>query len=127
MAFSAVLLGADLVEKHIALSNNQKSHDSKFSLKGDEIKKFRNEINLAWKLRGRDFFYRDKSEIKSKIYRRSIYACKTIKLGERFNTNNIKVVRPGFGVHPKYFSKLLNKKSKANYEVGSRIKIEEIK
>jgi pseudaminic acid synthase len=127
IAFSAVLLGADLVEKHIALSDDNKSHDSKFSIKGNEIKKLRDEIDLAWQLRGKNFFHREKSEDESKIYRRSIYASKVIKFGQKFTANNIKVIRPGFGVHPRYYKKLLSKKSKTNYTPGSRIKIQEIK
>lgn len=127
VAFSAVLSGADIVEKHIALNNQTKSHDIKFSLKGDEIFNFRNDIDMAWKFRGKNYFYRNKSEMRSLIYRRSIYASKKINKGEKFNENNIKVIRPGFGLHPKYFSKLINKKSKNEYKYGTKIKKNEVK
>jgi len=127
VAFSAVLSGADVIEKHIALSNQKKSHDIKFSIKGNDILKFRNDIDTAWKLRGKNYFYRNKSELKSLMFRRSIYASNKIKLGEIFTEKNIRVIRPGYGLDPKYYFKLLNKKSKNNYDHGSKIKNSEIK
>ena len=107
----SVALGAEVIEKHIALDNQKKGFDIKFSLKGKEIKKFRNDINLAYSLPGTDFFRRDKTELKSKLHRRSIFAVKNIKKGEKFTQKNIKVVRPGHGIEPKYFMKMINKKS----------------
>ena len=56
-------------------------------------------------------FFRNKSENKSKIFRRSIFTIKNIKKGEKFSKNNIRVIRPGYGLAPKYFNKILNKKS----------------
>tara|TARA_B100000886_G_C20425676_1_gene493867 strand:+ start:2512 stop:3543 length:1032 start_codon:yes stop_codon:yes gene_type:complete len=126
ISFSAVLSGADIVEKHIALNNQIDGHDIKFSIKGDEILNFRKNIDIAWSLRGKNYFYRNKSELKSLIYRRSIYASKKIAKGEKFSRNNVKIVRPGFGLNPKYFLRLINKKSKNNYEFGSKIKKTEI-
>ncbi len=127
VTYSAVLMGADLVERHIALQNQKKSLDIQFSSKGKEIKNIIDDINCAWNLRGKSYYFRNKSESKNKIFRRSIYAKKEIKMGEKFTTNNIKVVRPGYGLSPKYFEKLLNRKSKNKYFFGDRIKQKEIK
>ena len=60
---------------------------------------------------GKSFFFRNKSENKSKIFRRSIFTTKDIKKGEKFSKDNIRVIRPGYGLAPKYFNKILNKKS----------------
>ena len=111
VAFAAIASGAEVIEKHIALDGQKKGFDIDFSLKGKEIKKFRDDINVAFKLLGKKFFFRSKNENKSKIFRRSIFTTKNIKKGEKFSKNNIRVIRPGYGLAPKYFNKILNKRS----------------
>ena len=111
VAFAAIASGAEVIEKHIALDNQKKGFDINFSLKGKEIKKLRNDIDIASKLLGENFFFRSKSENKSKIFRRSIFATKNIKKGEKFSKDNVRVIRPGYGLAPKYYNKILNKKS----------------
>ena len=111
VAIAAIASGAEVIEKHIALDNQKKGFDIDFSLKGKEIRKLRDDIDVAFSLLGKKFFFRSKSENKSKIFRRSIFAIKDIKKGEKFTKQNIRVIRPGYGLMPKYFSKILNKKS----------------
>ena len=62
------------------------------------------------------------TENKSKIFRRSIFAVRNIKKGEKFSSINIKRIRPGFGLEPKYFNKLINKKSPNNISKGEPLK-----
>ncbi len=114
VAIAAVAAGAEVIEKHIALDNQKKGYDINFSLKGKEIKKFREDIDVAFKLLGKNFFYRNKNENKSKIFRRSIFTIKNIKKGEKFTNDNIRVIRPGYGLEPKYLNQILNKKSPVN-------------
>ena len=114
IALSAVAAGAEIVEKHIALENQKKGHDIKFSLKGKNIKKFKEDIVFVSKLFKKEFFFRNKSENVSKIFRRSIFAVKDISKGERFSIKNIKRIRPNKGIEPKYYSKLLGKLSPQN-------------
>tara|TARA_B110000483_G_scaffold121181_1_gene146315 strand:- start:5181 stop:6197 length:1017 start_codon:yes stop_codon:yes gene_type:complete len=114
VAFAAIASGAEVIEKHIALDNQKKGFDINFSLKGKEIRKLRDDIDVSFKLLGKNSFFRNKSENKSKIFRRSIFATKNIKKGEKFSKDNIKVIRPGYGLAPKYFNKILNKKSPVN-------------
>ena len=76
---------------------------------------------------GRKFFYRNPSEEKSKIFRRSIFAVKNIKIGEKFTKKNIRRIRPGYGLEPKLFNKILGKKSKNNISAGSPLKKRDIK
>tara|TARA_B100000315_G_scaffold144148_1_gene133176 strand:+ start:327 stop:1334 length:1008 start_codon:yes stop_codon:yes gene_type:complete len=121
VAIASVAAGAEVIEKHIALDNQKKGLDIQFSLKGKEIKDFREDIDLAYQLLGKKTFHRNKSEEKSKIYRRSIFATKNIKKGEKFTKNNIKVIRPGFGIAPKYYDKILNKKSPMNVKEANPI------
>jgi len=114
VAIASIASGAEVVEKHIALDNQKKGFDIDFSLKGKEIKRFRDDIDVAFKLLGKSTFFRNKSENKSKIFRRSIFTTKDIKKGEKFSKENIRVIRPGYGLAPKYYNKILNKKSPIN-------------
>jgi len=118
VAILAVAAGAELIEKHIALNNQKKGLDIEFSLKGVEIKSFKNDMDVAYQLLGKDKFYRNKSENNSKIFRRSIFVVKNIKKGELFNNSNIRRIRPGNGLPPKYYDKLMNKKSLLNLKAG---------
>lgn len=116
VAISAVAAGADMVEKHIGLKNQKKGLDIEFSIRGPEIKKFKEDILTAKKLLGTKFFKRDKSEDASKIFRRSILVIDDIKKGEKFSKKNIKVLRPNIGIKPKYFDNIIGKKSQFNFK-----------
>jgi pseudaminic acid synthase len=114
VAIAGVVSGAEVIEKHIALDNQKRGFDIDFSLKGKEIKKLRDDVDVAFKLLGKNTFFRNKNENKSKIFRRSIFTTKNIKKGEKFTRDNIRVIRPGHGLEPKYYNKILNKKSPIN-------------
>jgi sialic acid synthase SpsE len=72
---------------------------------------------------GKKYFFRNKSENQSLQFRRSIYAVSNIKKGEKFTKKNIRVIRPGFGIQPVYFEKLINKRSPLNIERQTPIKM----
>jgi len=114
VAIAAIAAGAEVIEKHIALDNQKKGFDIEFSLKGKKIKHFREVIDKTYRLLGNKEFYRNQSEEKSKLFRRSIFVIKNIKKGEKFSKSNIKRIRPGYGLPPVYYEKLLNKKSPFN-------------
>ncbi len=118
VAKTAIACGAEIIEKHIALDGQKKGLDIKFSLKGKQIKQFREEIDKTYKLVGKDFFFRSSTENKSKNFRRSIFVIKNIKKGEKFSKKNIKKIRPGIGISPSYFDKIITKKSKKNIKMG---------
>ena len=122
VAIASVASGAEVIEKHIALDNQKKGFDIDFSLKGKEIKKLRNDVDIAFKLLGKNFFFRNKNENKSKVFRRSIFTTKDIKKGQKFTKDNLKVIRPGYGLEPKYFNKILNKKSPFNIKKDEPLK-----
>jgi pseudaminic acid synthase len=121
IAAAAVVAGAQIFEKHIALKNQKKGFDLAFSLKGIEIKKYIETINKTSEMIGKSYFFRSKSEYKNKIYRRSIYAINDIARGEKFSEKNIRVVRPSLGMEPKYYEKILNKVSPKNFKKGKPI------
>ena len=110
-SLASISQGASLIEKHFKLKNQRNSLDSSFSSDPNEIKLLIRESKNAWLSFGKIKPNKLKSE---KIYRkfiRSIYCCNSIHKGEFFTKNNIKVVRPGYGIMPKYYEKLIGKKS----------------
>jgi pseudaminic acid synthase len=108
---AAIAAGAQVIEKHIALYGQKMGFDLAFSLKGREIKEYAKVIKDTSSIMGKKFFFRNKSENQSLQFRRSIYAVFDIQKGEKFTKKNIRIIRPGFGIQPVYFEKLLNKKS----------------
>jgi pseudaminic acid synthase len=120
---AAIAAGAEVVEKHIALEGQKKGFDLKFSLKGQEIKNYAQIIKDTSLMIGKNYFFRNKRENQSLQFRRSIYAVSDIKKGEKFTKKNIRVIRPGFGIQPVYFEKLLSKKSPFNIKNQTPIKM----
>tara|TARA_Y100001970_G_scaffold294132_1_gene447359 strand:+ start:12404 stop:13438 length:1035 start_codon:yes stop_codon:yes gene_type:complete len=115
----AVAVGAKVFEKHIALKRYNKSPDYDFSIKGEEIRKYREDLNLSFQLLGKKKFFRTKSELANKKFRRSIYVVKDIKKGEKFSKINLKKIRPGYGLDPLYYESILKKRAYKNFYKGS--------
>ena len=127
IACAAVAVGAEIVEKHIATEGQNRGLDIDFSLKGKKIKKFINDLKFTYEILGKKNFFRSKNEMKNKIFKRSIYSIKNIKKGEKFSKINIRSIRPGFGISPLYYFKLIGKKSPMNIQKFSPIKIKILK
>ena len=109
----SISLGAKVFEKHIALEGT-KSLDAEFSLIGSEILDYRKNLDQSYELI-KDFkFRRSNDELKNKKLRCSIFSIKDIKKGETFTKENIRIVRPGYGLEPKFFEKLIGTKCKVN-------------
>jgi len=124
---ASIVAGAEVIEKHIALEGQKKGFDISFSLKGKEIKEYANVIKDSFLMMGKKYFFRNKSENHSMQFRRSIYAVSDIKKGEKFNKKNIRIIRPGFGISPIYFEKLINKRSPFKIKTQSPLKIRVLK
>ena len=127
IAFASIAAGAEVIEKHIALDGQKRGLDIEFSLKGKKIKEFKESINDVYNAMGKKKFFRNPSENKSKIFRRSIFVVKDIKRGEKLTKKNIRRIRPGYGLEPKFFNKVLGKKTKKNLYAGNPLKIQQIK
>ena len=121
IATLALSQGAEFFEKHIALENQKNGIDIEFSVKGKKIKEYVDILNKSSKLLEKKFFYRNASENKMKKFRRSIFAVENIKKGEIFTKNNIKRIRPGFGISPSFYNKLIGTKSSQNFKRGEPI------
>lgn len=112
--------GAKLIEKHFTNSNNNRSLDSSFSADPKELELITSEVKRTF-----EFGNKLNLNIKSfnKKFRRSIIAVRDIKKGEKFNSENVKVIRPNAGIEPKYYNFLIKKRSKKNIVKGSPIKL----
>jgi len=124
---SAIAVGAELIEKHIILSNDKNSLDAKFSYPVEKLRNLRNAIDKTYNLLGKKNFHRTKNEKNNIIFRRSIYVSKKILQGEVLTKLNIKKVRPGYGGDIKFYSRLLGKKSPMRLNSGDRFENKLIK
>lgn len=121
-AIASIGYGATVIEKHVTL-NKKKSIDGIFSLDLDELNKFVKKIRLAKKCSGQIKFGPTKNELKNLKYRRRIVAIKDIKKDEKFSEKNIRCMRGVNGLKPKFYFKIINKKSKKYINYGEPIKI----
>ena len=122
VSIAAIALGASIIEKHLTLSRKDGAIDSFFSLEPDEFKSLVDESKSAYESLGKIKTEPTKSEKKYLKYRRSIYAAEDIKKNERFTKLNLKVIRPGLGLHPKFYDSIIGKKSKKTIKKGTAMK-----
>ena len=114
----ACLMGACLIEKHFTLDRSKGGVDSYFSLEPKELSELVKESKEVKNILGIPAFGPTKSESISLTGRRSLYAVKDINKGEIFTKENIKSIRPGRGLKPKYFEKILGLKAKYDIKFG---------
>ena len=107
-AISAVTLGATIIEKHFTLEKN-KGVDGKFSIEKNEMQTLKKECTRSWQALGKVYYGPTKNERLYKKYKRSIYVSKLILKGEKFTNENLKIVRPSFGLHPKFYEDIIEK------------------
>lgn len=120
---AAVTMGATVIEKHFCLSRAEGGVDSAFSLEPDELKALVIETERAWQSLGTVQYGVQESEKKSLLFKRSIYVVKDIEAGEVFTEENIRVIRPGDGMQPKYYERLIGKVALRSYELGTPLTI----
>ncbi len=119
LAVAAVALGACIIEKHLCLDKGEKGPDTPFSMKPKEFKKMVEDIRRARKGIGRVCFDLSKKEEKSLVFRRSLYAVEDIRAGEKFSHLNIRSIRPGHGLAPKYLDILVGKTAEKDIPRGT--------
>lgn len=119
VAVAAVTLGAVVIEKHFTLNRSDGGVDSTFSLEPHEMELLVKETERAWQSLGEIRYGPVKSEEKSLAFRRSLYVSEFIKKDEILTKENIRCIRPGFGLQPKYFDEVLGRKAKADIQKGT--------
>lgn len=119
VSVAAVAHGATVVEKHFTLNRADGGVDSAFSLEPDELKSLVVETERAWQSLGQVSYGPTEAEKKSLMFRRSVYFAEDIQAGEVLTAKNLRVVRPGFGLHPRFYQSLLGKRARNNIEKGT--------
>ena len=122
----AVTLGGCVIEKHVCLSRKIKTPDSEFSMEISEFAQMVRDVKDALSIISSPSYKLTKKEKESTIFRRSLFAIKDINVGDFFTVENVKSIRPGYGIKPKYLSELLGKKSKRNIKRGEPITMEDL-
>ncbi len=118
-AIAAVALGATVIEKHVTLSRSDGGPDADFSLEPHELKSLCEDCRTAWESLGQAGYSRKPSEDLLSRYRRSLYAIADIRSGDRLTKENIRAIRPGYGLAPKYFNEVLGRTAKENISRGT--------
>lgn len=119
----AVSLGAKIIEKHFIIDRSIGGADCKFSLDKKEFSDMIQAVRDTEKLLGKVEYSLNEKRKKQRRFARSLYISKDIKKGEVFNKENIKSVRPFYGLHPKYLKDVLGKVAKKDYKFGDRVEI----
>lgn len=123
-AVASVVLGASLIEKHVTLDRNGGGADDSFSLEPDELRMLCEDAKTAWKAIGNVNYERTEAEKGNAKFRRSLYAVDNIEKGELLTSNNIRSIRPGFGLPPKYYNSVIGKKAKGTICKGTALTFE---
>ncbi|MDH5543550.1 MAG: pseudaminic acid synthase [Nitrospinota bacterium] len=118
-AVASVALGSAMIEKHFTLSRSDGGVDSAFSIEPAELKSLVEESERAFHSLGKIFYGMTEKEKASAVFRRSIYVSADIKAGEPFTEKNIKLIRPGLGLAPKYFETVLGKRASKDIQIGT--------
>ncbi|MFG1523151.1 pseudaminic acid synthase [Halobacteriovorax sp. GFR7] len=125
-AIASVTLGATVIEKHFIKDRSDKGPDSDFSLEPSELRSLCKETKVAWESLGKDDFSNREKESASKKHRRSIYFVNDLKAGDLIKEEDIRRVRPGNGLPPKYFHELIGKRVSKDVSFGEAVKWESI-
>lgn len=120
---AAVAHGACVIEKHFTLDRDDGGADAAFSLEPDELAELVASCRTAWEALGRGDFQRSPSEIENRKFRRSLYVVKDVAAGEVFTARNIRSIRPGFGLSPKYLPEILGKRATCNLVRGTALQL----
>lgn len=119
IAIAATAIGAKIIEKHLTLKRDDGGKDSRFSMEPQEFKDMVESIRRVEKALGRVSYDLTPRQKKSKNHSRSLFVVKDVKKGEIFTNNNVRSIRPGYGLETKYIEDILGKKSTKDIEKGT--------
>ena len=117
-AVTAVALGAQIIEKHFCISREIENPDASFSMTPEEYRAMVDEVRSVEAAIGEPVYGISKSEEPSMVFRRSVFAVKDIAQGEAITEENTRIIRPGYGLKPKYYRDILGMKAGVNLERG---------
>lgn len=125
-AVTAVALGATIIEKHFCIDRSIENPDSSFSMNPAEFKQMVADIRQAEKAIGCVKYGSSEQEKKNLQFRRSVFCVKDIKKGEKLTEDNIRIIRPGYGLQPKYFKEVLGQTALTDIKRGTPLAFEMI-
>ncbi|MGR5142806.1 pseudaminic acid synthase [Photobacterium sp. DNB23_23_1] len=123
-AVASVVLGASLIEKHVTMDRNGGGADDSFSLEPHELAQLCKDAKTAWQALGKVNYERTEAEKGNVKFRRSLYAVKDIAEGEELTSENVKSIRPGLGLEPKFYEQVIGKKAKIKLIKGTPLSFE---
>lgn len=123
-AVTAVALGANIIEKHFCISREIENPDASFSMESQEFADMVKDIRDAEKALGKISYDVTPQEMENRKFRKSIFVAKDIKKGERITADNIKVVRPGYGIAPKFYEYVIGQVAVCDMEYGTPLQLE---
>ena len=126
VAVAAIAQEASLIEKHFTLRRADGGPDSAFSLEPEEFKALCQDCRTAWAALGRVSYEREPSEVANTIFRRSLYIVEDIGAGEEFTERNVRSIRPGFGLSPKYLPEIVGRRARTALLRGTPLSIDMI-
>ena len=127
VAVAAVAIGATLVEKHFILDRSIGGPDAAFSMEIGEFAAMVKSIHNVEKALGDVVYPNDPSKIKGREFSRSLYVAEDVKAGDVVTEKNVRSVRPGYGLHPKYLPEVLGKKFVKDCQMGERFELVMVK
>jgi N-acetylneuraminate synthase len=125
-ALASVALGAVAIEKHFTLDRNDKGPDSDFSIEPSEFRELVKETKNVWKALGDGELSSAECEKQNLIFRRSLYFMKNLKAGQVIKNDDIRRIRPGFGLAPKHESEIIGSTLVQDVSVGDRVSFDVI-
>ena len=123
----ATTFGAKIIEKHFILDRSIGGPDASFSMNEQEFSEMVKSIREAESAIGKVDYRLTNKQIKGKDFSRSLYIIKDVKKGEAVSLNNIKSIRPGYGMHPKYLNQVIGKVFIRDVIAGERLLIKDVK
>ncbi len=120
-AATAVALGASIIEKHFCISRDIDNPDASFSMTPGEYRAMVDEVRAVEKAVGQTFYGITAAEESSTVFRRSVFCVKDIKKGETLTKDNVRIIRPGYGMKPKYYNDILGTASSRDIKRGTPV------
>lgn len=122
----ATCMGAKIIEKHFILDRSLGGPDASFSMNEAEFKQMVNDVRMAEKAMGVVNYQLTEKQAQGRVFSRSLYVVEDIRSGEKITHKNVRSIRPGFGLHPKYLNSILGKRVIVDIEKGSRVDLSQI-
>ena len=121
VAVASVSFGAVMIEKHITLDRFDDGVDSKFSMTPDEMSLLVHEVHQAWEARGKIQYGPSEADAPSMKYRRSLYFARACAAGSLVGEEDIRSVRPAFGLEPRQLDEVVGKRLAIDVQMGDRV------